>query len=500
MPSGLLFMRGLYFCELILTGLSAALFRAGGSVFLLQGGQTPADKNTANNGNLHFGGKDLETATIVALILFIITYVLMLAFQKIRPYVALGSAAVFIILGYCGLFEMNILSALKAVDYNVLMMISGTMATVSLFIESKMPVRLSEILLHKVSNVKWAVAMLSLFAGVISAFVDNVATVLMVAPVGLAISKKLKISPVPVLISIAVSSNLQGAATLVGDTTSILLGGAADMNFMDFFWMNGKPGIFFGVELGAIASLFILLFLFRKDTQPIEAKVETKVEDYFPSILMIATVVLLIIASFIPKPAGGALLTLYELRSGLICVAVCLVGLIRACIKKHNFSTLKLVAQEFDTDTVLLLFGLFIVIEGITAAGVIKEIAGLFNTLAGDSPFLLYTIIVFASVIISAFIDNIPYVATMLPVVAQIVAMSGMPQEATYVFYFGLLTGATLGGNLTPIGASANIAAIGILRKNGETVKTKDFLRIGVPFTLSAVLVGYAFIWLVWGV
>ena len=228
---------------------------------------------------------------IPALIIFIVTYVLLIAFQKWRPYIALGSAALFIILGYCGVFEMNILSALKAVDYNVLMMISGTMATVSLFIESKMPQRLSEILLHKVSNVKWAIAVLSLFAGVISAFVDNVATVLMVAPVGLAISKKLKISPVPVLISIAVSSNLQGAATLVGDTTSILLGGFAYMNFMEFFWMNGRPGIFFGVELGSIASLLVLLFIFRKNTQPIDSKIETTVEDYFPSILMIATVV-----------------------------------------------------------------------------------------------------------------------------------------------------------------------------------------------------------------
>ena len=85
----------------------------------------------------------------------------------------------------------------------------------------------------------------------------------------------------------------------------------------------------------------------------------------------------------------------------------------------------------------------------------------------------------------------------MLPVVQSIAALMGLP---AYVFYFGLLTGATLGGNLTPIGASANIAAIGILRKNGETVKTKDFLKIGVPFTLSAVLVGYAFVWLAWGI
>lgn len=434
---------------------------------------------------------------IPALIIFIVTYVLMLAFQKWRPYIALGSAALFIILGYCGVFEMNIISALKAVDYNVLMMISGTMATVSLFIESKMPQRLSEILLHKVSNVKWAIAVLSLFAGVISAFVDNVATVLMVAPVGLAISKKLKISPVPVLISIAVSSNLQGAATLVGDTTSILLGGFADMNFMEFFWMNGRPGIFFGVELGAIASLLVLLFIFRKNTQPIDSKVETTVEDYFPSILMIATVVFLIIASFLPKPESGALLTLYELRSGLICVALCLIGIIRACIQRKNGEVVKLVLGEFDKDTVLLLFGLFIIIEGIKSAGVIDAIAQLFFKVSGDNPFLLYTIIVFASVVLSAFIDNIPYVATMLPVVQSIAALMGLP---AYVFYFGLLTGATLGGNLTPIGASANIAAIGILRKNGETVKTKDFLKIGVPFTLSAVLVGYAFVWLAWGI
>lgn len=439
------------------------------------------------------GGSEL----IPALIIFIITYVLMLAFQKWRPYIALGSAALFVILGCCGVFEMNVLSALKAVDYNVLMMISGTMATVSLFVESKMPQRLSEILLNKVSNVKWAIAVLSLFAGVISAFVDNVATVLMVAPVGLAISKKLKISPVPVLISIAVSSNLQGAATLVGDTTSILLGGFADMNFMEFFWMDGKPGIFFAVELGAIASLLVLLFIFRKDTQPIDSKIETTVEDYFPSALMIATVLFLIIASFLPKPESGALLALYELRSGLICIAICLVGIIRACIKRKNSEAVKLVLSEFDKDTVLLLFGLFIVIEGIKSAGVIDAIAQLFYKVAGNNPFMLYTLIVFASVVLSAFIDNIPYVATMLPVVQSIASLMGLP---AYVFYFGLLSGATLGGNLTPIGASANIAAIGILRKNGETVKTKDFLKIGVPFTLSAVLAGYVFIWLVWGI
>jgi Na+/H+ antiporter NhaD/arsenite permease-like protein len=107
----------------------------------------------------------------------------------------------------------------------------------------------------------------------------------------------------------------------------------------------------------------------------------------------------------------------------------------------------------------------------------------------------MYTLIVWGSVLMSAFIDNIPYVATMLPVVTGIASMMGCNPM---VLYFGLLTGSTLGGNLTPIGASANIATIGILQKEGHKVKTSDFLKIGVPFTLTAVIVGYLFIWFVW--
>lgn len=156
----------------------------------------------------------------LALGLFALTYILMLCLPKYRRFVALGSAAVFLATGMLPLKD-----ALGYIDWNVLMMIAGTMGIVSLFIESRMPARMADILLAHVPNVKWAVVMLALFAGLISAFVDNVATVLMVAPVAMAISKRLNINPVPMVIAIAVSSNLQGAATLVGDTTAILLGG-----------------------------------------------------------------------------------------------------------------------------------------------------------------------------------------------------------------------------------------------------------------------------------
>lgn len=438
---------------------------------------------------------------IIALVIFVITYALMLAFQEKRPYIALSSALILTLLGCFGLYEMNFISALKAVDYNVLMMISATMAIVTLFIESKMPVRLAELMMTKVPNVMWAVAALSLFAGVVSAFVDNVATVLMVAPVGLAISRKLKISPVPVLISIAVSSNLQGAATLVGDTTSILLGGYADMNFMDFFWMDGRLGIFWAVELGALASLLVVFWLFRRDREKISCTVETEVEDMFSSWLMIAVVVCLILVSFIPRPAGQTAQTIYDMRSGLTCMVLCIIGLIRYCAKEKSADPIKRVLRDLDLQTLLLLFGLFIVIEAIRAAGVIDAISVIFYRISGDNALVLYVAIVAVSVLLSAFIDNIPYVATMLPVVGGIAALmnNGQGVDPT-VFYFGLLTGATLGGNLTPIGASANITAIGILRKNGETVTSKDFLRIGIPFTLTAVIVGALFIWFVWGV
>ena len=437
---------------------------------------------------------------VPALILFALTYLLMLALPQYRPFAALGGAALFLLLGAAGWWDFTPADAARAVDFNVLLMMAGTMGTVSLFIESRMPARLAELLIVRVPNVKWAVCMLALFAGFVSAFVDNVATVLMVAPVGLAIARKLKISPVPVLIAIAVSSNLQGAATLVGDTTSILLGGFAGMNFFDFFWMEGKPGIFFGVELGALASLGVLLFLFRHETQPISAKVETQVTDDVPTALMLLTVGLLIAASFLPRPAGGLLLALYDLRSGLVCVSLCLFGVVRACIRRRSLEPLRRVAGDLDCDTLLLLFGLFILIEGIGKAGVIDAAARLFYTLAGDDPFRLYVLLVAVSVGLSAFIDNIPYVAAMLPVVQGIAGLmnggAGFPPE---LFYFGLLTGATLGGNLTPIGASANIAALGILRRQGEEVRTKDFLRIGVPFTLAAVLAGSVYLWLVWG-
>ena len=408
----------------------------------------------------------------------------MIAFGKFRPYIALASGLLFIVLGMLPVNQI-----IGALDFNVLLMIGGTMGLVQLFIDSHMPERLADIIMDRVPNVQWAAVALSLFSGIISAFVDNVATVLMVAPVAIEICKKLKTNPIPFIISIAVSSNLQGAATLVGDTTAIMLGSALDMSFLDFIFYDGKPGMFFMVELGACLSACIVYFTFRneKGAIPKSGKM-TEVTDYVPTVLLFGAIALLIVASFLPFQMPAE-------TNGLICCALLAIGLVYNFLKKKTADAVLAPLKEIDFQTIGLLLGLFLMIGGITNMGVIDAAANLLASLGGGNVFLLYTMIVWASVLISAFIDNIPYVATMLPVIQGLAATLGMDPT---LLYFGLLSGATLGGNCTPIGASANITGIGILRKDGHEVKNSDFFRIGIPFTLAAIVPAYLYFWLLY--
>ena len=419
---------------------------------------------------------------IAALLLFALLYFLMIVKPKYRPLYALGTAVIFLVSGI-----LPVSSLPSVINWNVLMMITGTMIIVDYFIASQMPNLLAELLLEKSKNVMWVTILMSLFSGVISAFIDNVATVLMVAPVGLAICKKLKINPVGMILSIAVSSNLQGAATLVGDTTSIMLGDYAGMNFMNFFWMKGKPGIFWAVELGALATVPVMMFLFRKDTAPVTSTGRTRVRSLMPTVMLLLMVALLITASFIPNTPG--------IINGIICCTLAVLTMLIDLIRTHKTDSLTASVKNLDFETLGLLLGLFIVIGGLTEVGVIDDMAGFIVKYGGSNLFLLYTIVVWGSVLISAFVDNIPYVATMLPVLTAVTAALGIEP---YLLYFGLLTGATLGGNITPIGASANITAVGLLKKEGYEVSFSDFFRIGIPYTLVAVLSGYIFLWLVW--
>ena len=420
----------------------------------------------------------------IALGLFVLTYLMMIALPKYRAHVSIFMAIIFIMIGFLPLNKI-----LGSINFNVLLMIAGTMGIVTLFIQSRMPSKLADMIIDKMPNVKWVVLALSIFAGMISAFIDNVATVLMVAPVAVSIAKKLNISPVKSVIAISIASNLEGAATLVGDTTSILLGGYANMNFLDFFWYQGRLGLFFVFQVGLAVATLVLYVVFRKDTYPVNLSERTNVDDYVPTYVLLLTILSLIGASFFPNAP--------ELTNGIICMTYLFILMMIQGIRYGWKKVSAIVLEETDFFTLCLLTGIFMLVGGISHMGVVDYIANLFIQFGRNNVFIMYTILVFASVFFSAFIDNIPYVMTMLPVVNGIAGSMGIDPT---ILYFGLLAGATLGGNITPVGASANIAGLGILKKYGYEVSAKEFMSLSVPYTLSAVLTGYALIWLLFGV
>ena len=212
----------------------------------------------------------------------------------------------------------------------------------------------------------------------------------MVAPIALEICKKLKTNPVPFIIAIAVSSNLQGAATLVGDTTAIMLGGEMGLSFMDFFIYKGKPGMFFAVELGAVISALILYFLFRKEKGKIEKSAErTKVTDFVPSYLLIVMLVLLIAVSFIDLPQGF----IKDNVNGLLCCALLVIGLVYTFIKNKTASSVIEPLKTIDLETLGILLGLFLMIGGLKSQGVIDMIGQALASIGANNTFLLYTVL-----------------------------------------------------------------------------------------------------------
>ena len=445
---------------------------------------------------------------ILVLVLFIVMYVLIIVLPKYKPIIT-GLTALVVTVACTISGDMLWHEAFSsAINYNVVLMLVGIMITVGLFSESNMPNRLADKIISKIPNALWLLVLLSVLSGIISAFVDNVATVLMLAPIGLAVAKKTGVSPIPVLISIAVSSNLQGAATLVGDTTSVMLAGELGMSFMDFFVMNGKFSIFWAVEIGMLLTIPVIIFIFRKNNKRVKIESEDiKVTTLFPTYMLLLNILFLMACSFIDLPEGF----ISNHINGLVCISFGIICLLYHVFtaKKHAVMTddqhgcfiggkkqaLKSAFSTIDYATVLFLVFLFIIIRAVDNVGIIADISTFFGSIGSKNLFLLYTLIVFGSVLISAFIDNIPYVATMLPVIAGL----GLSGNSQILLCFGLLCGATLGGNITPVGASANVVAIGMLNKEGYKVKASDFFKIGIPFTLVAVLGGYLFCWFVWG-
>ena len=417
----------------------------------------------------------------IALGVFVLAYGLFVALPSRRSLVGVIAALVLMVTR-----TIPVGVALRdGINWNVMGIFVGTLIAADYFIESRMPAYLAETIVNKAPNTTWAILFICALTGFISAFVENVATVLIVAPVALSLARKLRINPVNMMIGIAISSNLQGTATLIGDPPSMLLGGFAKMTFMDFFFYHGRPSIFFAVELGALTSFAVLYWFFRKETEKVPVVPTEVVKTWVPSVALVLLIISLAVSSFYDKG--------FSYLAGTICMLYGLGLLVwgQFVHKMHFLRTLK----RLDWDTTFFLMAIFIIVASLSETGWINRISDVLSRSVGGNVFLGYTLLVFLSVAISAFVDNVPFLAAMLPVGLEMSEKLGLNPS---LYLFGLLIGASLGGNVTPIGASANIVAAGLLKKEGYHLTFRQFGRISVPFTLAAVIPAYLFIWFMW--
>ena len=419
----------------------------------------------------------METSNII-LFIFVISYVLFIIFPTRRMLCAFLGTFALLIFGH-----IHLIKALSFINWNVMGILIGMFFVADAFMLSNVPAYLAEWILYKFKKAVWGILAICFLTGFISAFVENVSTFLVVAPIALVLSKKIKMNPTIFLI--ALSSNLQGAATLTGDPPSMLLASFMNLTFTDFFFYQGKTGIFFAVQIGAFISLFVLYFFFRKQKQKVYIQREEKIESLVPAIILVGVIVVLASMSFIRLN--------FKYLNGTICMVGGLLALFWLVTneKKTLFASLK----ELDWQTMFFLMAVFILVGALIEVGWMSVFADKFSKAVGLNQGLAYIILIAFSVFMSAFIDNIPFLVAMLPVVQTITLKGGFSSP---LFFFGLLIGASLGGNITPIGASANIVSVGLLKKNGHFISFWDFVKVGLPFTLAAVISAALFNWWLW--
>ncbi|MFH1064522.1 MAG: SLC13 family permease [Candidatus Woesearchaeota archaeon] len=427
---------------------------------------------------------DPITLKYATAIVFVLTYALIVRYYNKKVWVIWVGVLFAFLLG-----AVNSDSAWTSVNWDVIGIYVGMLLIAEALVESRMPDFVAIWVTNKSKKVWSAMLFVCAVTGVLSIVIENVACVLIVAPIAFSIAKRIRVSPVPMIIGAAVSSNLQGVATLIGDPPSMLLAGHAGLNFNDFFIFQGKPGLFFAVQLGMIASLVVLYFFFRHHNHDVHTVKEVKIKSKFPSIVLAAMIVALAFSSSLKEGNGYSI--------GLICMVfgvISLVWLLRENRKREK--SLARTIFRMDWGTAFFIIAVFIMVESLTSTGLIADIAKGIFSITGSNVFFAFITIVVISMMLSAFVDNVPYIVAMLPV-TQLIAEQAA--ASPYVLYFGLLIGASVGGNITPVGASANIVGVGLLKNRGYATTFWEFVKIGLPFTFFSVLISAGYIWLMYG-
>jgi Na+/H+ antiporter NhaD/arsenite permease-like protein len=415
--------------------------------------------------------------TLVAGAIFLITYALIISERVHRTIVALLGGFAVILLGI--ITQEN---AFHAIDFNVIFLLSGMMIIAYILGETGLFqwIAIQAVKLGR-RNPFRIMVMLALVTAVTSAFLDNVTVVVLIAPVTLFVASNLHINPIPFLITEVLASNIGGASTLIGDPPNILIGSAASIDFVTFAANMAPPII-------VILLVFIPLsyLVFRKDLVP--------QDEGRPRVSQLDTSQLIADRTLLVK--------------SLVVIAGVLVGFILhgflhlepATIAMSGAAVLMLlsgkdplqVLEHVEWTTLFFFIGLFMTIEAIVEVGIIKVIAEQVLILTGDSPPLTTMFVLWLSAVVSAIVDNIPYAATMIPLIKEL----GSKGVDITPLWWALTLGADLGGNFTIVGASANVVVASLAERSGYHISFAQFLKKSFLITFVCILISTAYLWL----
>lgn len=448
----------------------------------------------------------MENLKYIILGIAVLMYVLVIAFQEKKVWFTSIAAAAVILLGIIlpgqifpieGMANSSALylrsyalthSICEIINWNVILIYLGSMTIAALFLYSNVPARIADSIINSSKNTGFAIVLILAMTGIISIFVENVATVLVMAPIALALCKKLKMNPTYFMIGLAVMSNLEGTATLVGDPPSMIFAAYAGYNFNDFFVHAGKLSIFFIIQAGLLVGcVYFYCFFAKIGKEKIQVE-KTNVISWVPFIILLAMIFGLATVSFIPVEL--------PYLSGLLVLALGIISLLWFHFsQKKTMKDVWELVKGLDWETIFFLLGIFVVVGAIQEIGLLEDFALLLAKMCGGSELLAYIVILAVSVIISGFVDNVPYIIAMLPVAGSMAVTMGIDKE---LLMFALLIGSCLGGNLTPFGASANVVSMGIVKKEGYPMKFSGWLKVAVPFTVLTTGVAALVLWLLW--
>ena len=418
----------------------------------------------------------MTTTEMITIIVFVLTMTLVITERVHRAVAALSGAVLLMALGVLSIDE-----CVSYIDVNTIGVLTGMMLFVAVVKNSGIFEFIAIWAAKKAKGEPWLIMLAFIvITALLSAFLDNVTTVLLIGPMTLAITRILDVNPIPYIMSQILASNVGGTATLIGDPPNIMIGSAANLSFVDFLTNTGIVAV-----LILVVYIAIFYFIYGKEMAVDKKAMEKIMELDEKKAIKDKTLVIKSVIIMLGVALGFIFHSQLGIESAVVALSAAAIMLI---IGKQDAEDIIL---SVEWSTIIFFLGLFVVVGGLEKTGVINTLAnGLIGATQGN---LLFTtlIILWISAIASAFLDNIPFVATMIPLILAIEAQGAMDVS---VLWWALSLGACLGGNGSLVGASANVVLSGISTKNGYPITFKSFIKIGFPMMIVSIVISTVFL------